>query len=193
MKDAGIEGRNAQKLVDRYRNLDPIMDMDTVAEKGIIAIRNSYNLERDLLNRYKGTVAIGRGASAEQKVFTRPAVGKTGDKIFWSDMVMDNWRVASREAGVETSSIKFVGRDNVVTPEIKALYEQLMGSEKKMEFADGTPGFDRISKETPHGKGVIRLLGMNAEGLGNKQVKSYTVFSETVNRKQQWNMLIELA
>lgn len=199
LAEEGWSNSEISKLMLKYDNIgtgqDGIIDQVTNPKRGVMVIKNSYNDERDLRNAYSSQLPLGYRDKI-YKPYMRPAVGNEKDKVFWSDMVMDNWRVAATKAEVKVDSLKYVGRDNIVTKDTENVFVDIMGGgkgAKTQTFQHGTPEFDKISK-TVHGRGVIRMLDTNKDELGGKTVTSYTVTHEEIRGEPdyKWNMLIKI-
>jgi len=167
---------------------DPILTTLENTSKGTIVAKQSYNKDRDLRNPHEDYVMVRDPTTRKRvkKFYTRPAVGESG-LVYWSEMVMDNWRTAATAQGVHVKTLKYIGRDNIVTDETKEVFATHMGSATTMIFRPNDAGYAAIAR-TPHGKGPARMLRDFEDELGRKEIASF----EVELNNGVYNMLITL-
>lgn len=169
--------------------------------RGTMKVSISSGGKNDL---YRGTKYNFNGAEKE-----RPPMGGE-DPAWWSDQAMASWREACRRAGIPTSNLKLIARDNIVTPEsikvFDAVFEQMGGQAGQTISVRRKTG--RLSRKdekeaaswdavaaTVHGKGPIRMTRDFPSELGGKKVVAFHITQtppSAPGKSPRYDMVVEL-
>jgi hypothetical protein len=155
-------------------------------------------------NPSQGAILIAKSANKEEEALVTDSIAST-PATRWSDMVMDNWRVA---AGNNKKNLKWILRDNIQDadeefdiPSAQGLIDQalkLMGKDPSeniaLEISRPTATSSQAVKDayntllgTVHVDGVVKMLKDHHQELGGLNIQSIFVVKDG-----EYNLAIQL-
>jgi hypothetical protein len=187
LKTKGWTDKKLDELLDQIKNprRDSIVETMASPSQGAIVVKQSWNRDFDLNRPYQQKDTAGNVE------WERPAVD-SNQEVRWSDMVMDNWFISAKKAGVEPNTLRHIGRDNVVTEKTTKTFETYLKGKNNVVIKKGEPGFEELSN-TMHTKPVNHMLADYPE-LGPLQVTEFKIYKTPADiGKPTYDLMIEVA